>query len=94
MNQADFKAIEQFDVIEFQRQTDLVPSIAAVDKDGDNAVLVGYVHTNNKGYWHTVTAQDVIRVVKKHHGESLDRQAIKKAIKVVMSALEKVWNML
>lgn len=93
MNDKDFRDIKQFDIIEFQRDDDPAPRIAAVDKDGDKALLVGYVH-KGRGYWHTVVPGDVIRIVKKYHSESLDKQAIKKAIKVVMSALEKVWNML
>lgn len=90
MNSTDFKAIEQYDVIEFQRDDDPEPRMASVDKDGDNAVLVGYVHTNNKGYWHTVTAQDVIRVVKPYNdtpGNAALREAVNNIDRAVKVAL-------
>jgi hypothetical protein len=94
MNSTDFKAIEQFDIIKFQRDGDPEPRIAAVDKDGDNAVLVGYVH-NNKGYWHTVTARDVIEVVQKFNNGTpagQPNEAARLMIKDIMVDLERLHN--
>lgn len=94
MEQKEFEAIEQYDIIDFTKDDDPAVRRAAVDKDSDNAVLVGYVH-NNKGYWHPVTAQDVVSVVKRFNEPAPgdNREAVHKEIKEAMKHMENAWDL-
>ncbi len=67
MDSAAFKLIEQYDVIEIYGKDRA--RVGSVLKDSDNRVLVSGIYKTlirrrEKGFYQTVGAQDVIRIVK------------------------------
>ena len=100
MNSTEFKAIEQYDVIEGIWGKGTEAKRGSVLKDSDNRVLVGGVHKSlilrrEKGFWLTVGPKDVIRVVKKFSDTgSGNREGLEAAKQELVVSFEKYWDLI
>lgn len=94
MNSTEFKAIEQYDVIEIYSKDGA--RVGSVLKDSDNRVLVGGIYKTlirrrEKGFYQTVGPKDVIRIVKSYNSPgsgSANTEAIQKKLNSAIELIE------
>jgi hypothetical protein len=87
ISQKEFEAIDDFDVIHFQRDEDPELERGSVMKDSDKVLLVGGID-GKVGFWHPVTREDVYAVEKFGGSGGSDVAAIKTHIKNAQESLD------
>ena len=93
MDSTEFKAIEQYDVIEIYSKDGA--RVGSVLKDSDNRVLVSGIYKTifgrEKGFYQTVGPKEVIRIVKPYNSPgsgSANTVAIQKKLNGAIELIE------
>jgi hypothetical protein len=86
MTPEEFAKIEQWDVVEFQRDNDAELEKGVVLKKGRNALLAGI--DGGRGFWHPASPTSIVRVVRPFR--VAEQTEVKKDISAAIDLLRKV----